>query len=350
MATIIERLEAASVTDSLLREENPLSNASAWHKPSWDVQIGRTTTAAGWQPVSTFAEGSDGARFDDISFLKKVKTGTYVYSIITCKSYTSIQTKDRYWGAWGLMDLSKQNGYRAIAEFDGSLYKVRLEKFVSGTPTKIGEETGVIMSSGTGQEIGTLAVVAGGGFVYVFLKVGKSSEKYTQILKVADTTYTEGYGGIEARGNFARLANYKVGTFTLAEAPDAVTGAASSVKDVKATLNGEVNPHAVQTDYYFEYGPTTSYGTKVPVTEDGEAGEENELVPVSQNITGLSPNTTYHFRLVAINEKGEDKGEDATFKTEESGEPEGAAVNVRVGGSVVAAQRWIKTLGGLVNV
>jgi hypothetical protein len=38
-------------------------------------------------------------------------------------------------------------------------------------------------------------------------------------------------------------------------------------------------------------------------------------VPVSINVNGLTPLTTYHFRLVAINSAGTSYGSDMTFKT-----------------------------------
>src|SRR3712207_6114717 len=86
----------------------------------------------------------------------------------------------------------------------------------------------------------------------------------------------------------------------LAEAPGATTTAATNVTFQTATLNGVVNPNKEDTTYYFEYGTTTAYGTKTPsAVEGGNAGKS-----VSANITGLTPNTTYHYRLVATNPSG----------------------------------------------
>lgn len=99
-------------------------------------------------------------------------------------------------------------------------------------------------------------------------------------------------------------------------APDVITGAATGITPVKATLNGTVDPNELATTYYFEYGETEAYGTKVPASEDGDAGEGSEAVAVSEAIKGLKPNTTYHFRLVAENAEGESFGEDAEFTTE----------------------------------
>jgi trimeric autotransporter adhesin len=83
-----------------------------------------------------------------------------------------------------------------------------------------------------------------------------------------------------------------------------------------ATLNATIYPYGADTHYHFEYGPTISYGTKVPVP-DGDAGAAAFPTTVTemQAITGLSPNTTYHYRLVASNEVGPATGPEAADKT-----------------------------------
>ena len=96
--------------------------------------------------------------------------------------------------------------------------------------------------------------------------------------------------------------------------PTATTEAATSVGVSGATVNGTVNPEGQETTYRFEYGETTSYGTRVPVP-DSSAGSGASNVKVSKAITGLSSNTTYHFRLVATNGSGATYGADQRFTT-----------------------------------
>ena len=105
-------------------------------------------------------------------------------------------------------------------------------------------------------------------------------------------------------------------TFATGESPMATasTEAASAVKATQATLNGTVNPEGSATSYYFEYGPTTSYGTKTPVSP-ASVGSGTSGIGVSQTPTGLSEGSTYHFRLVAKSEAGTINGEDRTFTT-----------------------------------
>lgn len=103
-------------------------------------------------------------------------------------------------------------------------------------------------------------------------------------------------------------------TFVTTAAPQVVTGAASGVSAKEATLKATVNPMGAATTYYFEYGPTISYGTKVPVTPKA-AGSGYSAVSVSEALAGLSEGTEYHFRLSASNENGSKYGADQTFAT-----------------------------------
>ncbi len=102
--------------------------------------------------------------------------------------------------------------------------------------------------------------------------------------------------------------------------PTVSTGSASSVTSSSATLNGTVNPQGQSTEYYFEYGTSVSYGSKTP---GKSAGSGTGDVSVSAEITGLTPGTTYHFRLVAKNSVGTSYGENKNFTTEAAKEKPG---------------------------
>ena len=104
----------------------------------------------------------------------------------------------------------------------------------------------------------------------------------------------------------------------VAAPPGATTGAATEVTATTATLNGVVNPNKEDTTYVFEYGTTTAYGSTTPAQPavSGNAGKE-----VSVQVTGLTPGTTYHFRLVATNPSGSDQGNDAVFTTQAANYP-----------------------------
>ncbi len=99
-----------------------------------------------------------------------------------------------------------------------------------------------------------------------------------------------------------------------ATAPSAVTEPASGVTSTAATLNAVVNPEASATTYHFEYGPTTAYGTEVPLGGVKLSSYTNPE-PVSQVLTGLSVGTAYHFRVVATSAGGTTYGADKVFAT-----------------------------------
>jgi hypothetical protein len=102
---------------------------------------------------------------------------------------------------------------------------------------------------------------------------------------------------------------------TLTTVGSTVTGEASEVTLYGATVAGDVNPEGLPaTDCEFEYGPTTNYGQSVPCATDPGSGDAP--VGVTGTVTGLTPNTTYHYRLVVTDEIGQNFGLDRVFTTE----------------------------------
>jgi hypothetical protein len=111
------------------------------------------------------------------------------------------------------------------------------------------------------------------------------------------------------------LASTLVGAATAAAAaapPAVVTGGAARVTSQAATLTGTVNPRGLATTYHFQYGTTRTYGARTPATPTG-AGRR--AVPAVADLIGLSPATTYHYRLVAHSRGGTARGADRTFRT-----------------------------------
>lgn len=102
-------------------------------------------------------------------------------------------------------------------------------------------------------------------------------------------------------------------TFTTLAAPTVLTTPASSVTTTGATLNGTVNANGSSTTVTFEYGTATSYGTTVTADQSPVTG--TIVTAMSKAITGLTPNTTYHYRVVGQNANGTSYGADMTFYT-----------------------------------
>lgn len=95
--------------------------------------------------------------------------------------------------------------------------------------------------------------------------------------------------------------------------PAVTTNPATSIEKRAATLNGTLDDDGgVACDCGFEWGETILYGNTTP-TESKISGET-----FSQTISGLTPNTLYHFRAFATN-GGTTYGADGTFTTLKAG-------------------------------
>ena len=92
-----------------------------------------------------------------------------------------------------------------------------------------------------------------------------------------------------------------------------------SPADTDATLTASINPNSLATTYRFEWGPTDTYGTSVPAPDEA-LGSGNTYIEVSKvPLKGLTPNTTYHYRVVAENPAGVTSSGDRTLVTNTSG-------------------------------
>jgi hypothetical protein len=95
------------------------------------------------------------------------------------------------------------------------------------------------------------------------------------------------------------------------EPPTPTTGAATSLGETSATLNGTFGAGGSSTAY-FQYGATASYGAS---TATQSVGASSSSSPLAAAIGGLAPGATYHFRLVGENSGGVVYGGDQTLTT-----------------------------------
>jgi hypothetical protein len=97
-------------------------------------------------------------------------------------------------------------------------------------------------------------------------------------------------------------------------APTVTTTAATAVTSTSATIGGTANPNGQGTSYYFQYGLTASYGSEAPIPSQSVGSGTSEQ-SVTQDLTGLSSITTYHYRVVATNPSGTSFGADVAVTT-----------------------------------
>jgi alpha-tubulin suppressor-like RCC1 family protein len=93
--------------------------------------------------------------------------------------------------------------------------------------------------------------------------------------------------------------------------PSVTTNPATDITLDSATLNGTVNHNGASIKIYFQWGTTIAYGK----TTTSQYISNSNNVPVSANISGLAPETTYHFRLVATKSGSTFYGLDESFPT-----------------------------------
>jgi hypothetical protein len=95
----------------------------------------------------------------------------------------------------------------------------------------------------------------------------------------------------------------------------------AEVTSTSATLQGQINPFGTDTHYQFQYGTVSCTAspeacTSVPAPPGADIGSAETDQPASVHIQNLQPNTTYHYRLVAL---GAASGPDHTFTTQPNG-------------------------------
>ncbi|MFH0841473.1 MAG: FISUMP domain-containing protein [Bacteroidota bacterium] len=128
-------------------------------------------------------------------------------------------------------------------------------------------------------------------------------------LNVATTYFVRAYATNEEGTGYGSTVSFT----TLGALSSASNLAATDITINSALLNGVVNPNNLSTTVTFEYGTTTEYGQTITATTSPLTG--NSETNISASISGLSPGTTYHFRVKAVNELGTTNGSDKTFTT-----------------------------------
>jgi hypothetical protein len=99
--------------------------------------------------------------------------------------------------------------------------------------------------------------------------------------------------------------------------PAVTTGPAEDIQDASVTLTGSIEPTtgleaSCQFRYGLRYGTNTSYDSTAKCVP---AGPFSSLNAVTAEITGLQPETAYHYRLEGTTSNGTTPGAEETFTT-----------------------------------
>jgi hypothetical protein len=106
--------------------------------------------------------------------------------------------------------------------------------------------------------------------------------------------------------------------FTTGQVPPAVSATfVTDVVQTAAAINAHINPQSLATKYRFEYGSAPCSAnpcSRVP-SFDRAIGAGNAAIAVQEAVSGLEPNTSYFYRVVAINSAGRTDGPDRQIRT-----------------------------------
>jgi hypothetical protein len=102
----------------------------------------------------------------------------------------------------------------------------------------------------------------------------------------------------------------------IAEASPPALGplSAANLQGTSALLKATVDPEGLATSYWFEYAQAPSFAAAAK-TPPATAGSGTDPHPARAQLRGLTPSTTYHYRLVAQNSSGTSTSSPASFTT-----------------------------------
>jgi phosphodiesterase/alkaline phosphatase D-like protein len=173
---------------------------------------------------------------------------------------------------------------------------------VSGSVNPQGRGTAAWFEYGTTAALGSRTGDQSAGFAK------QSARLYAQLTGLQPGTRY--YYRVAARSDAGSTVG-QTRSFTTTAGPLVVTGPVQ-VSGVAVVLTGTVDPVGRATSWWFELGPTTTYGTTTVVKN---AGSGRGAVAVNESVAGLTPGAEYHARLVARSSAGTTRGADVAFRT-----------------------------------
>ena len=144
--------------------------------------------------------------------------------------------------------------------------------------------------------------------------MGLRSEWFPAVLQ-RNVTGNHSTGGIVSRGAVvlaAVLALIAPATAAASSKPGVSVSAPSNITPDSVLINAKIDANNAETTYFVRYGLTTLYGLETPHVSAGSGGAPKA---VTIALTGLSPDTRYHYRVIAVNTHGVARSADRTFRT-----------------------------------
>jgi hypothetical protein len=217
-------LESLPSVDPFTKVENPLSGEGGWTKVNWAShpgQVAGSGQTGGWGPYNAFP-AIHGAFWNRERFTDG-DAGAAVGATLSASPSAS----ERYFGLW--LDMpnpgSTRTGYevRFTQTATANTYSVTLSKWQAGSRTVLATQAAYSFAPQS-----SFALADEGGRVSVWTDTGSG---YEQLLSATDSTFTEGYTGIEGAGNITRIRELRAGDSTVGYPGVKVIGEAEAQYD-----------------------------------------------------------------------------------------------------------------------
>ncbi len=156
-----------------------------------------------------------------------------------------------------------------------------------------------------------------------FTSIGNGQDSLAVVTALTNLKpLTKYYFRLDAQNQFGTV-NGSVGSFTTAGPavptvgePKVTTNAATNISTSSATFNARLDPNGTDTTYWFEYSTDSLVGSVIgTATADQTMNGSDAAIGVKADISGLSRNTRYYYRLVARNSQGTVTGSAVSFRT-----------------------------------